>query len=92
MMLSDKKKMAMLIIGKGDKDSNMESKQEDMVDKGEEMDEDSDMQKEALNFCAKKLLKGVDEKSPEMIIDAMKKMMNLLSDSNDDDEEDNEDY
>ena len=85
MMMNDKKKMAMLIIGKKS-DDNEKSEHENMDN---EMD-DSDMHKEAMLYCAKGLLKAIEHQNPEKMIEKLKDLMNLISESKDDENEEDE--
>ena len=66
MMPSDKKKMAMLIIGKKSED------------KEEEKDyQDEDMEKDALHYCMKSFMKAIQHEDVEKALKLFKKLSHL---------------
>jgi hypothetical protein len=73
--MSDKKKMAMLIIGK---------KEEPSEDKKPEYKEE-DMHQEALEYCAMSLMKSISHEDTEKFLKSFKKLLHLIEDMKEDD-------
>ena len=85
MMPDDKKKMAMLIIGK---------KSEDKEESMEKDYQDEDMEKDALHYCMKGFMKAIQHEDTEKALKLFKKL-NHLSDmymKDEDKEEEKDEY
>ncbi len=84
-MMPDKKKLAMLIIGKGNKEDNKE------MEPSKDEYKDEDMEKDALDYCMKSFIKAVHHEDSEKALKLFKKLM-YLTESHMKDDETNDDY
>ncbi len=83
-MMPDKKKLAMLIIGKEKKedDNDMDYKNDDY--------KDEDMEKDALNYCMKSFIKAIHHEDSEKALKLFKKLSHLVDAHMKDDDKDDE--
>jgi len=79
MMGKDKKKMAMLIIGKKEDDKDMDMKKDEY--------KEEDMGKEAAMYCLKGFLKAVEHEDMDKALEKFKKLVDLTKDLDEEEEE-----